>query len=56
MQPNDTVTVELIFKEAAAGTAMIPRLNLLPSVGTRSFIRTYSWRSEEVPFKNISVP
>ena len=56
VQPNDTVTVELIFKEAAAGTAMIPRLNLLPSVGTRSFIRTYSWRSEEVPFKNISVP
>lgn len=56
VQPNDTVTVELIFKGGAAGATMIPRLNLLPSVGTRSFIRTYSWRSEEVPFKNISVP
>jgi hypothetical protein len=56
IEPNGSVTVELIFKEAAVGTPVVSRLNLLPSVGTRSIIRTYSWHSEEVPFKNINVP
>jgi hypothetical protein len=56
VDPNTSVAVELIFKGAAPANAFISQLDLLPSVGTRSIIHTYSWRSQHVPFKNISVP
>ncbi len=56
VNPGDTVVVELIFNAALPANTLISRLNLLPSVGTRSIIRTYSWRSEDIPFKDIRVP
>ncbi len=56
VDPNNTVTVQFIFRNASPGDALISKLNLMPTVGTRSFIRTYRWYTEEVPFKNISVP
>ena len=56
VEPGSTITVQFIFKNMSPGDTFISKLNLMPNVGTRSFIRTYSWRSEEVPLRNISVP
>jgi len=56
VESGASLTVELTFKAAAPGNAIVSRLNLIPTVGTRSILRIYSWRSEEVPFKNIRIP
>lgn len=56
VEPGSTVTVQFIFKNTSSDNAFISKLNLIPTVGTRSFIRTYRWNSEEVPLRNISVP
>lgn len=56
IEPTNTVIVQFVFRDASPDSTLISKLNLMPTVGTRSFIRTYRWYTEEVTLKNISVP
>jgi len=55
VQPGQSIVVELIFRNISPNITIIPELKLYPYIATRSFIGTYSWNSEYLPFQNVRI-
>ncbi len=55
IEPGQSVTVELTFRDISPNITTVPEFNLYPFIATRSFLGMYSWNSDYVPFTNIRI-
>jgi len=55
IEPGQSVTVELTFRDISPNITTVPEFNLYPFIATRGFLGMYSWNSDYVPFTNVRI-
>ncbi|MCG6911457.1 MAG: hypothetical protein LJE94_15225 [Deltaproteobacteria bacterium] len=54
-ETGQSIVVEMIFRDISPNIETIPEFKLYPYVATRSWIGSYSWYSEYLPFQNVRI-
>jgi hypothetical protein len=55
VEPGQSITVELIFRDISPNITTVPEFSLYPFVATRGFLGVYSWNSDYVPFTDVRI-
>ena len=55
VEPGESITVELIFRDFSPNITTVPEFNLYPYIATRGFLGVYSWNSDYVLFQNVRI-
>jgi hypothetical protein len=55
VEPGQSITVELIFRDISPNITTVPEFSLYPYIATRGFLGVYSWNSDYVPFTNVRI-